>query len=245
MEKKYKGFTINIENDEYPENPRTWADQTIIYSNHRDYDPDNHKLSELMAEYEVNDVQSLTEKLTAENVKFVKVYAYIHSGIALSIGAPSVNDKFDTGLFGIMTLDMVNVDESVIENPAIVQSIFEDDIEQLNHYYNGEVYSMEITDDEGDDVSSCGGFLSEEDALQSAKDEIDGIIKQNKNLLNSAEIPTSHLKNVFYKYATQAPCWADDVMDLVAETKIRKWLRNQIKEMLSEAEIRSEFSQFA
>lgn len=159
MEKKYKGFTIITNCDNDPIDPRELFNQTIIYSNHREYNPDDSKLSELMAVYDVDDVESLTEKLTAEDVKFVKVYAYIHGGISLSIGAPSVNDKFDTGLFGIMTLDENAVDEATIEDPAAVQSIFEDEIKELNQYYNGEVYAYQIISDDGAMVSFCGGFF--------------------------------------------------------------------------------------
>ena len=245
MEKKYKGFTIITNRDNNPISPRELFNQTIIYSNHREYNPDDSKLSELMAVYDVDDVESLTEKLTAENVKFVKVYAYIHGGISLSIGAPSVNDKFDTGLFGIMTLDEPYVDEATIEDPAAVQSIFENEIKELAQYYNGEVYAYQIISDEGEVVSFCGGFFGEDAAMEAAKEEIDEFVEQNEEVLNSAEIPTSHLRNVFYKYATEAPSWVDEVMDLVTECELRKFLRKQIKEMLSESEIRSEFGQFA
>lgn len=245
MELKHKGFTIITNCDNDPISPRELFNQTIIYSNHREYNPDDSKLSELMAVYDVDDVESLTEKLTAENVKFVKVYAYIHGGISLSIGAPSVNDKFDTGLFGIMTLDEPYVDEATIEDPAAVQSIFENEIKELNQYYNGEVYAYHIISDEGEMVSFRGGFFGEDAAMEAAKEEVDEIVEENEEVLNSAEIPTSHLRNVFYKYATEAPSWVDEIMDLVTECELRKLLRSKIKEMLSESEIRSEFSQFA
>ena len=52
------------------------------------------------------------------------------------------------------------------------------------------------------------------------------------------ECDTATLLNIFYSYATSAPAWADEVMEMVAEKKKRAWLISQIAdELLAEDEI--------
>lgn len=51
------------------------------------------------------------------------------------------------------------------------------------------------------------------------------------------ECDTATLLNIFYSYATSAPAWADEVMEMVAERKKRAWLIGQITDMLSESEL--------
>lgn len=77
-----------------------------------------------------------------------------------------------------------------------------------------------------------------EDARDDAAIIIDDIVEKPQRAREALkECDTNRLKDLFYSYATSAPCWADEVMDLVAETKLRKWLIAQIIDMLSDDEL--------
>lgn len=67
-----------------------------------------------------------------------------------------------------------------------------------------------------------------------AADSIDDLSQAREALKNC---DTKRLKDLFYTYATSAPSWAGEVMDMVAETKIRKWLIEEINGMLSDDEL--------
>lgn len=111
---------------------------------------------------------------------------------------------------------------------------------------------LEDTDDEGYDHFS-GSIRNEdfeliddfyvdaygiEDVRDEAADFIDDLLEKPQRAREELkECNTSHLKDIFYTYATSAPCWADEVMGLVAETKLRKWLIAQIIDMLSDEEL--------
>lgn len=77
-----------------------------------------------------------------------------------------------------------------------------------------------------------------EDARDDAAIIIDDIVEkpqQARKALKNCD--TNRLKDLFYIYCIAAPSWADEVMDLVPETKIRKWLINKIIDMLSDDEL--------
>ena len=60
-------------------------------------------------------------------------------------------------------------------------------------------------------------------------------IKEAKRFLKG--YPTSELKNLFYQYAQSAPIWADDLMDIVPENKLRRFLIEKIEGILSDEEL--------
>ena len=71
--------------------------------------------------------------------------------------------------------------------------------------------------------------------LETVIDDIVEKPQQARKALKNCD--TNRLKDLFYIYCIAAPSWADEVMDLVPETKIRKWLINKIIGMLSDDEL--------
>lgn len=243
MEKfNYKGFTITIDNDEYLSNPREWDEVGTIYSNHRDYSPDDCRINTLMEKYDVDSLADLTEKLTENKVPFLPIYAYIHSGISLSTSDESYpfNDRWDSGLFGLIVGDKKKFDECFGD----IKNYLRDQVELLNKYYNNDFYRFEVEDDEGDTMDCCGGYCSEEDALSDAKESVDEWYEDNKNTIGNPSIPTDELKRVFFEYVTSSPQWGRELMDKVDEKTLRTFLKGQLKEMLTEDVIQKEFEEW-
>jgi len=245
MEKiNYKGFTITIDNDEYPSNPREWDEVGTIYSNHRDYNPDDCRINTLMEKYDVDSLADLTEKLTENKVPFLPIYAYIHSGISLSTSDDKYpfNDRWDSGLFGLIVGDKKKFEEIYVFGD--IKDYLRDQVELLNKYYNNDFYWYGVEDDEGDTIDICGGFGSEEDALNEAKASVDAWYEDNENVLDNPSIPTDELKRVFFEYVTSSPQWGRELMDKVDEKTLRTFLKGQLKEMLTKEVVAKEFAEW-
>ena len=45
---EYRGYNINIKYDSDSRSPREWDNLGVIYSNHRNYSPDDHSIEELL-----------------------------------------------------------------------------------------------------------------------------------------------------------------------------------------------------
>lgn len=170
---EYKGHVIVVGYDPDPCDPRDWDNIGTIYSNHRDYDPDRHRIDELMDE---------EGNIALDDYIYVKVWAYIHSGIALSTSrAGRFNDPWDSGLFGIIA---VRRDDGRIRNmdgEAVIRAL-EDEIRTLDDYYNGNVLCFEVMDRDGDIVDSCYGYygVGEEYPLGDAKAAVDWIVEHER-----------------------------------------------------------------
>ena len=76
---EYKGMTIRISYDENAESPREWDNVGTIYSNHRDYNPDGHKIDEI----ENEDGELVSEELDRKFI-WLPIYYYEHSGLSVS-----------------------------------------------------------------------------------------------------------------------------------------------------------------
>ena len=174
----YKGMTIKVCYDENPDSPREWDNLGTIYSNHRDYNLDKHKIDELMEE----DGHLHTDELDKHFI-WLPVYAYIHSGITVSTGhGYPYNDRWDSGLFGIIAVSKERVRKEygwkkiTDERRKKIEGYLKGEIETLDDYFTGNVYGYLAEDADGNLVGSCHGFYGDEglkSAIEYAKDDID------------------------------------------------------------------------
>lgn len=173
---EYRGYTIEIVYDTDPESPRMWDNIGKIYSNHRDYNPDGHTLSELFEDpdYQDEDGNFNQEKFDKDYI-WLKIYAYIHGGIIIRCSSP-YSCSWDSGLFGIIA---VAKDDAMKEfglkgERTHIEKILSAEIKELNDYYTGDVYGFRILK-EDEVVDSCYGYYGD-DALKELEAECKGII---------------------------------------------------------------------
>ena len=174
----YKGMSIKIYYDEDPASPREWDNLGTIYSNHRDYNPDGHKIDELF-----NEDGQLNEKELDKNYIWLPIYAYIHSGITISTGhGYPYNDRWDSGLFGIIAVSKNRVrgeyacKSITAERRKKVEELLKCEIETLDQYFTGQVYGFIVEDKDESHVDSCFGYFGDKgikDAIEEAKSVID------------------------------------------------------------------------
>ena len=169
----YNGYNIDIYPDSDPGmSPEDWTDQELfIISDHsdcyigmnRDIDiHDQDQLEELKKEYFI-----------------YPLYAYIHSGVSLSINNEiyPFNDRWDSGQIGLAFCKKdINADPDPIK---LLQGL----ITEWNYYLSGAVYGYQITDPNGDDLDSCYGFTGsdwEDSFLPDCRAMIDQDIKNKR-----------------------------------------------------------------
>lgn len=161
------GHMLETSYDEGMESPRTWYHHGTIYSNHRDYNPDGHSIEEV-----VDDEGELT---IADTHYMLPIYAYIHSGISLSTsrGKYPFNDRWDSGLFGIIAVEKSEAAKAFPEDTeARAMKALEGEVKLLNAWYNGHCYGYVLYDRYGDVADSCSGYLGDDaydDMVEEAK----------------------------------------------------------------------------
>ncbi len=192
MEKKinYKGYKIDILQDNDPLSPRECDYLATIYSNSRSYNPDNHGIEEIFENEEyLDENEDFSIKKFEEKNIFLKIYAYIHSGISLSISRTGQYAcPFDSGLFGIIAVpkDKAKKELDSEYSEERVLSYLEVEIELLNNYYNGEVYGFIVTSPEGEEIDSCWGYYGDsgiEDIISECKENIDDYAQRREQVL--------------------------------------------------------------
>lgn len=166
--------------DSGPMNQREDSTCGTIYSAHRGYDPDGHRVDELEGLYglKLRDRQEDIDILESrDDIIAYPVYAYIHSGIALSLSrSGQFSDPWDSGLFGFYIVDKAKLRHEW-GNKRITKDVrkridecVESEIQRLDDYYNGNVYGVCVLERDGDswryldNDEVCWGLFGEDEA---------------------------------------------------------------------------------
>ena len=136
-----------------------------IYSNHRRWNPDNHKVEEILDDENRPD---------SENYVYVPIWMYEHSGITIkACGSNPYSCPWDSGCAGLIAVskdkilkEYGSLDEETIKKAKDVMIA---EIHDLDLIYTGNVYGYSviylgdddegINDGEGEEIDSCWGFV--------------------------------------------------------------------------------------
>jgi hypothetical protein len=122
--------------------------------------------------------------------------AHIHSGVALGSvylidGPEKQSYGWDSGFAGYIFASKEKIRNEFgikhITNKVIkaVQEHFQNEIKCYNQDIEGEIYCYSVFNSDGDVIDSCSGFYKENEALESANEHIDFILKERlKNKSN-------------------------------------------------------------
>jgi len=95
---------------------------------------------------------------------FMEVYAYIHSGIALSCSPFSCG--WDSGKAGFIIATKSDIENLLGEyNEASIKKakeILSSEIQTYDYYLNNEIYHFAISDLNQENIDSCGGFYPDD-----------------------------------------------------------------------------------
>lgn len=156
-------YSVRIERDSYVEYPFKYDDVFTLYSNHKYFSPDKHKMEELF-----NDEGNLPtlEELNSSRSEYehFRIYSYEHGGMTVS--ARPFSCPWDSGLLGIVAVKKDEVKDT--------EEAFKNYVKTLDQYLQGEVYTFVIEDEMGETVDSCGGFYGyDESTLREMLDYIE------------------------------------------------------------------------
>ena len=182
-------YTVRVENDDYPYNPREDDNVGKMICFHNRYDlGDKH-------DYDHRNYSGWDEMKCAiiknENACVIlPLYLYDHSGITMSISPFSC--RWDSGQVGFIVATKEKVREEYdlkrVSASAIVkaQKLLEGEVETYDKYLRGEIYRCVIEED-GEYVDSLNGYDDEDDCMAEGVAQAEYFINQektNKNLVD-------------------------------------------------------------
>lgn len=172
-----EGFTLEVVNDEDPQNPRTDFDhlgKMVCFSRHG-----------LGDKHDYPDADAFRESKEFKEAICVKpIYLYDHSGLTISTGPFSC--PWDSGQVGyiIMSREVAisnwgkkNLTKKIIEQAA---KCLEAEVKEFDQYLTGDVYGCVIKNKEGEEVESCWGFYGLDYAKEEGKSMLDAEIAFTK-----------------------------------------------------------------
>jgi len=155
QEVSHNGGNIKIVKDPNPSSPQDCGDDSVfLVAFHRSFSVKDHGIKS------ADDIETWRE---THNI--LPLFAYIHGGVALSLGA--FGCRWDSGQVGYIL-----VSKDINDPEGVAKAL----IDEWQHYMDGEVYGYRSSF-EGE-VDSCYGFHSVEEALEGGKRVIDYENKQ-------------------------------------------------------------------
>ena len=148
-----------IEHDEYAEAPDWYESVKIAYRKNSRYVLGNYGVT-------VSEMQDIEEKIKSGELVGLPVYAYVHSGVALSIHP--FECPWDSAQSGFVFADPKRMAEEFGEDFDF-KEILESAVKDFNTYLQGDVYVIRVYVD-GEDVECVGGFYGLDYAKQEAKE---------------------------------------------------------------------------
>jgi len=174
----YKGHTITIDYDPDPLGPRTEFDNLTEF----------HCLSSRyhLGEHlhrAASDIDDVVQEAKKQGDMVLRLYAYIHGGVALSLQSfhgrlPQGHAEFDSGQCGVVIIRREKILREYgrkrwtrkLREQAY--QLAQSDVEVFTAFLNGWVYGYQVDDGE----ESCWGYYSVEEAMREAKGVIDHMV---------------------------------------------------------------------
>lgn len=187
-QEEYKGYTIKIEPDDNPQDPREWDNLGKMICFHKRYElGDKHN-------YSVDSFdgwEDLKKQLVKDGaVVIAPLFLYDHSGLRIKIGSfagllPQGHAEFDSGQVGFIVAFAEDVKKKygvkriTKEVKAKVQKLLEGEVKILDQAYSGDVWGY-IVEKDGEEVDSCWGFYGYDEAVAEAKGIVDWEVKDGE-----------------------------------------------------------------
>jgi len=178
MEKEIGKYRIEVIQDDQPQSPDDWdnEDAFVVYD-HRQFGVTRKGFNPR----DIFDHSHEHKNKLFDGYFFFVLYAYIHSGVVLSVGDHNFPDaRWDVSSTGYVLVKKQKYTYTREAAFKMAQSI----TEEWNTYLCGDVWGFKITDMEDDtEVDSCWGFYGEEENCMT---EAEGIVtsmieNDNKN----------------------------------------------------------------
>ena len=174
-EKRIGKYLIKIIPDTEPESPDQWDDVfgSLVY--------DHRQFYVSKKGFEPRDIfdHLNTGKKTYDGYWAFVVYAYIHGGVALSVGSHNFPDaQWDVSTTGFA---LIKREKGMYTREKALKAA-KSLIETWNQYLSGDVYGYQIceVDDDGEEneLDSCWGFYGQDECMKEAESIVEYYMKK-------------------------------------------------------------------
>lgn len=171
MEKTIGKYKIKVIQDMNADSPDIWRDEErfLVY--------DHRQFSVQRKGFNAREIFEATKKKKTFNGYWVfPVYAYIHGGVALSVGSHNFPDaRWDVSMSGFALIKR----ESGTYTEKTAFKAAEGLIEEWNQYLSGDVYGYKIVDENDDEIESNWGYYGSECCMTEAESIVEFLINEN------------------------------------------------------------------
>ena len=204
MAVKYKGYTIIVEQDENPDDPRNWDNLGTMVCSHRRYclgDVQTPSVLDWMVDALAGHVNTDTQRWEnwcdfseenhlaivrkfTEKYLWLPLYGYDHSGFWMSThnsGWP-FNCPWDSGQVGIICVEKAKVLKEfdykilAIALKKRIYTYLQGEVQTYSEYLSGATYYYKIEDSHGEIVDQCGGYYGSDDRESGLLEAAEGVI---------------------------------------------------------------------
>lgn len=180
---EYKGYTIRVERDEDPMNPRTeWDNFGTMVCFHRRYkllgDEDHGYRVENYSGWD-----ELQKAIEEEDVAVIlPIYMYDHGGVTIQTRPFSC--PWDSGRIGFVFVSKDKVRKEYGKQRLsqktleLAENILIREVETYDQYLTGDVWGFIIGNDDDDHIESCWGFFGYDYCKQEAESIVDYMVKK-------------------------------------------------------------------
>jgi hypothetical protein len=179
--------TLKVFQDDSNDSPRSWDNLSkMIFIGSHSRLGDNHDFHDSHESFEAH--QADIEK-QLDIAIILPVYAYIHSGMTISLSPFSC--RWDSGKLGWVVVtkqairenwNIKNVTKKYIE---MAMNIVEGEIETLDQYIRGDVYGFQVCDENDNVEDSCWGFYGDDIKENGI---LDHLSKEDIEFINQVEL---------------------------------------------------------
>lgn len=173
----YKGYKIRVYPDPDVESPDSWGntDLFLITTRNRYFQVERDGFT----------MDAARDGEYSETYEVFPLYAYIHSGVALSVSrGGQFSDQWDSGQIGFVFVDKKRGFEDQFK---AAESL----CEEWNDYLAGHVYGYTLHDEHGEEIDACWGYYGNYDQylVPEVKADIDRRIQDDEDNPPAGDIP--------------------------------------------------------
>ncbi len=149
---EHSGFTVKIIQDEDAQSPDNDQDLFLVTTRNRYFDVQRKGF----------DLDSIRDGEHAAEYDHFPLFAYVHSGVALSLGrGGQFSDPWDSGQIGFVLVKKPDFPEP--------EKAAESLVEEWNQYLRGDVWGAVVESPDGEQLDSCWGFYGSDYAHEEGK----------------------------------------------------------------------------
>lgn len=178
---EYKGYTIDIYRDEFPEDPREDDNLGHMVCFHRRYSlGDKHQMT-------LDEARTFQAR---KDVISLNLYLYDHSGITMRASRsydgnpfygklPQGHAEFDSGQVGFIYVTKDELKREFNKKKVTKKTVDKaieilfGEVKQYDRYIGGDYVGYQVRNEEGDLKDGCWGFDNIEEAIKEGKEVID------------------------------------------------------------------------